>query len=104
MPERDYKIYINELIRICKYFYTNLGDVLNFVVKLECNYKNEWHEAERYDCYHGYIHKDILDRSGKKKRTVKIGIADKKTALNFAIADYEENYNFYIWRFTNDKK
>lgn len=41
--------------------------VLNFIIKIEYFLNNKWLEVERYDCYHGFIHKDILDKYGKKK-------------------------------------
>ncbi len=104
MSEKHYKIYLNEFVRIIVCFLTNGNEVKNFVVKLEYFYLNGWFEIERYDCYHNYIHKDILDRNGNKKRVIKYGMSDKKTALNFAIADFRENFNFYTWRFINDKK
>jgi hypothetical protein len=72
------------------------------VVKLEFLYRNHWIEIERFDCYHHMIHKDILNRKGEKKRIIKYGNIDKKAGLTFAIADFQENYNFYIWRFIND--
>ena len=104
MPEKRYKIYLNDFLRIIVYIETDEGNILNFVVKLEYFYKNQWFEVERYDCYHGYVHKDILNANGKKVRTIKFPLVDNKAGLNIAIKDFKENYNFIIWRFTNEKK
>ena len=60
-------------------------------------------EVERYDCYHDVIHKDILSKNSTKKRVIEYEYLDAKSGLNVAIKDFKENYEFYIWRFTNEK-
>lgn len=78
------------------YIEADEGHILNFVVKLEYFYNNHWLEVERYDCFHGHVHKDILNLNGKKVRTVKFSLVDKKAGLIIAIKDFKENYNFII--------
>ena len=75
---KDYFIYLSDFARIIIYFSTDKNAVKNFVVKLEFIYRNDWIEIERFDCYHGSIHKDILNRKGGKKRIVNYGDIAKK--------------------------
>ncbi len=102
MPDKNYKIYLNQVTRIIVYFSSDGNKILKFVVKLEYYYNNEWSEVERFDCHHSSIHKDILNKKGKKKRVVTYDLVDTKSGLNFAIKDFKENYIFFTWRFLNE--
>lgn len=104
MPERDFIIFINEMTRLFVYFNYNKTELLNFVVKLEIYFMNKWTEIERYDCYHSVVHKDILNKKGEKIRTVSYPLVDQKSGVNFAINDFRENHEIYIWRFLNEKQ
>jgi hypothetical protein len=104
MPEIDYHVFITEFVRILVYFGSEGKEVNNFVVKLEYYHRGIWVEVERYDCFHGVVHKDILNRKGAKKRVIRFEHLDVKSGLNVAIKDFKENYDFYIWRFTNEKE
>lgn len=103
MPEKDYIIFINDFTRLYVYFNYYKSELLSFVVKLEIFYLNRWIEIERYDCYHGIVHKDILNKKGKKVRTISFPLVDVKAGVNFAVKDFRENYELYIWRFLNGK-
>ncbi len=104
MPRKNFKIYLHDVLRIIVYIETDGGKIINFVVKLEYFYKNNWLEVERYDCFHGQVHKDILNFKKRKKRTIRYPLTDNKSGLNIAINDFKENYNFIVWRFLNEKK
>ncbi len=104
MPEVNFHIYLNKFIRILVYFDNEGKEVSTFVVKLEYYFSGKWMEIERYDCYHNKVHKDILNRKGKKKRVVSFEYLDIKSGLNAAIKDFKENYENYIWRFVNEKE
>lgn len=86
------------------FFASERKDVNNFVVKLEYYYNGQWREIERYDCFHNVVHKDVLDRKGNKKRIIKFELLNAKSGLNVAINDFKENFEFYIWRYTNEKE
>jgi hypothetical protein len=76
--------------------------VVDFVVALEYYINGNWAQVERFDCAHGYVHRDILTRSGDKGRVVKyLNMIDYGSAINFAIEDYKMNYGVYVWRFIN---
>lgn len=101
MPRKDYIIILNDKTRIIVFYETNKGEVVKFVVKLEVFYNNQWTEVERFDTHHGYVHKDILNREGKKLRFVKYELMNVESGLNMAIKDFKENFEIYIWRFFN---
>lgn len=102
MSEKDYKIYLNDILRIIVYLETKGGNIKNFVVKLELYHINEWLEVERYDCFHGHVHKDIFDRNGQKKRKIIYPLVDKTLGLNMAINDFKDNHDQILWRYLND--
>jgi hypothetical protein len=102
VSEKDFKIYLNDIVRIIVYLETKSGRIKNFVVKLEFYYNNEWHEVERYDCFHGHVHKDIFDRKGDKKRVIIYPLLDKTLGLNMAINDFKDHHDHILWRFLND--
>ena len=99
MPKKDFIILLNETTRIFVFF-ENAGKIINrFVVKLEILINGKWIEIERYDIYHGFVHKDILDKNGEKIKTVEYRYLNNKAGFNVAIKDFKENYNFYIRRY-----
>ena len=83
MGKKDYIIEIDDTIRIFVYCETIKGKVIRFVVKLEMLVGNEWIEIERYDNYHGYVHKDIIGKDRKKKNVIKYELVNNESGLNF---------------------
>jgi len=102
MPKKSYIITLENGIRITCFLDTQKKLVERFVIKLEILINSQWTEVERYDTHHGYVHKDILDKNGNKKRTVQYKLLDNKSGSNVAIKDFRENYKIYIERFFND--
>ena len=100
MPRKVYSHLIDSSTRLLVYFTTERGVAIRFVVKLEYDDDGEWREVIRYDCFHGFVHKDVLARSGRKKRVVKYRYLDPGTGLNAAIADCTDNFQSYVegWR------
>jgi hypothetical protein len=99
MPKKDFFIYLNEVVRIFIFLNPDKKKVKKFVVKLEFYYLNTWVELQRYDTYHGMVHKDIFNKSGEKIKVLKYPLADNEAGLNTAIKDFKENFEAYIWRF-----
>ncbi len=104
MPVNNYKIYINQVVRIVIYFLSDRKNILDFVVKIEYFFNGSWREMERYDCAHGYVHKDMLDRRGCKKRVIAFTHLDHKSGLNYAISDFKKNYESIIRRYLHEKE
>ena len=101
MPRKEFSYLIDGSSRLVVYFSTERGEVVRFVVKLEHARDGLWREIIRYDCFHGYVHKDVLSRSGGKKRVVKYQLLDPTAGLNAAIADCVENVQSYVERWQN---
>jgi hypothetical protein len=55
----------NDRLRIK--FLTDKGKVLDVVVQYESKVNDKWHPVVRYDCSHGFFHRDILTLTGDKK-------------------------------------
>ena len=56
-----------------------------------------WREVVRYDCAHGYAHKDYYGIEGKQR---KINLyMSYEDALTFAEDDINENWKIYKQRF-----
>jgi hypothetical protein len=104
MPEREIEILLNDITRIFIYILTKSSNLDNFVIKLEYFHNGKWREIQRYDCEHGSVHKDILNREGKKIRTVFYRLVDKKSGLDMAIQDFKQNCEIYVWRYFNESK
>ena len=104
MPEREIEILLNDITRIFIYLLTKSSDLENFVIKLEYFHNGKWREIQRYDCEHGAVHKDILNREGKKIRDSIYRLVDKKSGLDMAIQDFKQNYEIYVWRYINESK
>ena len=100
MPSQEFSYLLDGSTKLVVYFSTKTGEVGRFVVKLEYEEGGVWKEIMRYDCFHGYVHKDVLTRAGEKKRVVRYSYLDPGTGLNAAIADCADNFPSYIerWR------
>ena len=73
------------------------------MVKIEYFFNNSWHEMERYDCGHGYVHKDRIGQNGHKKLTIKYKHLDFKMGLNYAIYDFKKNHASIVQRYLHEK-
>ena len=101
MPEKQFIIILNESTRIVVFLKTKQGKPVKFTIKLEIFINKKWVEIERYDTHHNCVHKDILNKSGKKKRVIKYEFIDIKSGLNMAIEDFDENHEIYTRRYLN---
>lgn len=45
---------------------TKKGEVADIVVQYESKMKDKWYPIVRYDCSHGYFHRDILNPKGEE--------------------------------------
>jgi hypothetical protein len=54
----------------------------------------------RYDTAHGFAHLDILSRKGNLLRKIRLTtLSTYQEALEYALADFKENYQAYGRRF-----
>lgn len=97
MAEKEYIIPYSEDSRKRHYHKTVRGKVLKFVVQLEVKYEGSWREVVRYDCAHGYAHRDSYNLRGKHtKENLYLGFED---ALNLADDDIDDSWEVYKHRF-----
>lgn len=77
---------------------TKKGKVVNIVVQYEAIIRGRWREIVRYDCAHGYFHRDVIYPSGKKEKQP-IDIENLKDALQYAEQDLKDRWSWYKERY-----
>ena len=79
------------------------GKVKDIVVQYESNIKGKWYSILRYDCAHGYFHRDVLFPNGQKEKQV-IEFDSLETALTYAEQDLKDRWEFYKNRYIKRMK
>ena len=98
MAEKEYIIPYSEDVRKRHYHKTTKGKVVKFVVQLEVKHGGNWNEVVRYDCTHGFAHRDFYDLSGKHiKEELYLSFED---ALTLADDDIDDNWETYKLNFS----
>lgn len=77
---------------------TENGRVVDIVVQYEAKFKDEWHPIVRYDCSHGFLHRDVM-LPGNKKEKYPLDIPDLKSALMYAEQDIKDRWQWYKNRY-----
>lgn len=74
------------------------GKVINMVVQYETFFNSKWIPVVRYDCAHGFFHRDVLFPGGEKEKQT-INITSLEDALNYAEQDIKDRWGFYKERY-----
>ncbi|MEW6416753.1 MAG: hypothetical protein AB1480_01370 [Nitrospirota bacterium] len=77
---------------------TERGKIVDIVVQYESRVKEKWHPIVRYDCSHGFFHRDILNPKGEKIKQA-IPINNLKDALTYAEQDIKDRWEWYKEKF-----
>jgi len=77
---------------------TEKGKVVNLMVQYEARFDSEWYALVRYDCSHGFLHRDVMFPDGKKEKHP-LDIPELKTALMYAEQDIKDRWKWYRDRF-----
>ncbi len=77
---------------------TEKGKVKDIVVQYEAKFGDEWHPIVRYDCSHGFLHRDVLFPGGRKEK-YPLDIPDLNTALVYAEQDIKDRWQWYRNRY-----
>lgn len=77
---------------------TEKGELTDVVFQYESFIHNKWHEIVRYDCVHGFFHRDIIFPNGKKEKSEVI-IPTLKDAASYAEQDIKDRWEWYKERF-----
>lgn len=74
------------------------GKVTDVVIQYETKIKERWHPVVRYDCSHGFFHRDLLTPKGNKiKQPIPINNLDD--ALTYAEQDIKDRWEWYKEKF-----
>jgi len=82
---------------------TGKGVVQDVVVQYEAKLKEHWHPIVRYDCSHGFFHRDIMNPKGENEKKV-IPIHNLKDALTFAEQDILDRWEWYKEKYRRKMK
>jgi len=77
---------------------TDKGNVVNMVVQYEAKFDDEWHAIVRYDCSHGFLHRDVMFPNGKVEK-YPLDLPDLNTALLYAEQDIKDRWSWYRDRY-----
>lgn len=105
MKEKEFFKYLdnekNERIRMK--IVIDRGNVTDIVVQYETFLGDQWTPVVRYDCAHGFFHRDILNPTGEKEKQT-IVIQELENALLYAEQDIKDRWKFYKQRYTKKLK
>lgn len=79
-------------------FAVNKGKVINIMVQYETMINNVWHEIVRYDCSHGFLHRDVI-YPNKKQEKQPLNIENMNDALQYAEQDIKDRWRWYKERY-----
>lgn len=88
--------YSNERIRM--QITVKKGKVIDIVVQFETIIDGKWNVIVRYDCAHGFFHRDVLYPNGDKDKQV-IEFDNLETALSYAEQDLKDRWEYYKIRY-----
>jgi len=73
---------------------THYGDLQDIMFQFETQIDNEWVSIVRYDCAHGFFHRDILYPNGDKEKQ-SIEMDSLKSASQYAEQDLKDRWEWY---------
>lgn len=79
------------------------GLLVDVVFQYESFIDNKWYPIVRYDCAHGYFHRDTLKPNGDKEKQL-IQIDNLKDASRYAEQDLKDRWEWYKERFIKKLK
>ena len=105
MNEKEFYIYLGNLYsdRIRLRFFKDKGEISTLVLQYEALIKDKWYAIVRYDCAHGFFHRDVLHPNGDKEKNV-IDMPDLRYAFTFAKQDLQDKWEWYKEQFIKKLK
>jgi len=105
VPDKEFFKYLdkykNERLRISIKLLK--GNVVDIVVQYESFINNNWTPIVRYDCAHGFFHRDLLNPDGSQEKQA-IAIEKLEDALRYAEQDLTDRWKYYKKRFLRKSK
>jgi hypothetical protein len=98
LAEKEYLIRLGERARKRHHHKTDKGEVIAFMVQLEVEIEEgSWKPAVRYDCAHGFAHRDRYNLQGDSdKEDIPLSYTE---SLDLADKDINDNWDIYRDRF-----
>lgn len=105
MKETSYEKFLDEFERerVRMKIHVEKGNLIDIVVQYESFINDKWRPIVRYDCSHGFFHRDVMKPNGEKEKQL-IAITKLKDALSYAEQDIKDRWEFYKERFTKNLK
>jgi hypothetical protein len=96
MNEKEFFIYLGNNLtdRLRFQMSKEKGAIIDLVIQYETIINEQWQPIVRYDCTHGFFHRDLLKPNGDKEKKV-IEISDLNTAFTYAKQDIEDRWHWY---------
>lgn len=79
------------------------GELIDVVYQYEALIEDNWTPIVRYDCAHGFFHRDILKPNGDKEKQ-EIVIDNLKSASKYAEQDLKDRWEWYKERYIKKMK
>lgn len=101
METRSFEVSYDSDNRRRVLFTKNRGRIVEFVVQFETFVDGRWKSVVRYDSSHGFPHRDLYDRRGRKVKAHEAlkSCSTAEEALTFALQDINQNWQRYLDRF-----
>jgi hypothetical protein len=77
--------------------------LVDVVFQYESFIDGKWFPIVRYDCAHGFFHRDTMKPNGDKEKHI-IEFEDLKTAAKYAEQDLKDRWEWYKERFVKTMK
>lgn len=81
----------------------NKGELIDVGYQYEALIKEKWIPIVRYDCVHGFFHRDIMMPNGDKEKQ-EVVIDNLKDASKYAEQDLKDRWEWYKKRYIKKMK
>jgi hypothetical protein len=89
--------------RIRVHLITEKGDLTDIMYQFETFFDGKWIAIVRYDCAHGFFHRDVLLPNGDKEKH-SIEMDSLKSASKYAEQDLKDRWEWYRERYIKKLK
>ena len=82
---------------------TENGELTDVMYQFESFINNKWVAIFRYDCAHGFFHRDVIQPNGDKEKQL-IEMDSLKSASKYAEQDLKDRWEWYRERYIKKLK
>jgi len=82
---------------------TENGNLTDIMYQYETLLNENWVAIVRYDCAHGFFHRDIMLPNGDKEKQV-IEVGTMKNASQYAEQDLKDRWEWYLEKYVKKLK